>query len=74
MTVTLGAAFTRFQTLYLKKKFPDALSESLISYGTVGDLLVDTVCMQVSCIYRFLSVSNSGVCDRASKITIVCSV
>lgn len=31
----LGAAFTRFQTLYLCKKFPEALSDRLISYGQV---------------------------------------
>ena len=31
--VTVGAAFTRFQTLRLQKVFPDVLSENLISYG-----------------------------------------
>ena len=31
--ILLGAAFTRFQTLYLKKKFPEALEDKLISYG-----------------------------------------
>jgi DNA topoisomerase-3 len=34
LDLRIGAAFTRFQTLYLKKKFPNALSESLISYGS----------------------------------------
>lgn len=29
----LGAAFTRFQTLRLKKKFPTVLADLLISYG-----------------------------------------
>lgn len=29
-----GAAFTRFQTLRLKKVFPEALAEQLISYGS----------------------------------------
>lgn len=29
----IGAAFTRFQTLRLQKKFPAVLSEQLISYG-----------------------------------------
>ena len=29
-----GAAFTRFQTLRLKRKFPAALAEHLISYGS----------------------------------------
>lgn len=29
-----GAAFTRFQTLRLKRVFPEVLSEQLISYGS----------------------------------------
>jgi len=29
-----GAAFTRFQTLHLKQRFPQALADNLISYGS----------------------------------------
>lgn len=32
--IFLGAAFTRFQTLHLKRRFPQALAENLISYGS----------------------------------------
>jgi len=34
LDLRIGAAFTRFQTLRLQKKFPDVLSEQLISYGS----------------------------------------
>lgn len=34
LDLRIGAAFTRFQTLRLKRKFPDALAEQLISYGS----------------------------------------
>lgn len=32
--VSSGAAFTRFQTLRLRKIFPDILADQLISYGS----------------------------------------
>eukprot|EP00112_Aurelia_sp_Birch-Aquarium-sp1_P006025 Seg1673.6 transcript_id=Seg1673.6/GoldUCD/mRNA.D3Y31 product="DNA topoisomerase 3-alpha" protein_id=Seg1673.6/GoldUCD/D3Y31 len=34
LDLRIGAAFTRFQTLRLQKKFPDVLAEQLISYGS----------------------------------------
>ena len=34
LDLRIGAAFTRFQTLRLQKRFPDALAEQLISYGS----------------------------------------
>lgn len=34
MGLSLGAAFTRFQTLRLQKVFPSKLAESLVSYGS----------------------------------------
>ncbi|PVD39556.1 hypothetical protein C0Q70_02191 [Pomacea canaliculata] len=34
LDLRIGAAFTRFQTLRLKKVFPEALAEQLISYGS----------------------------------------
>ena len=30
----IGAAFTRIQTLFLRRKFPNQLAEQLISYGS----------------------------------------
>jgi DNA topoisomerase III len=34
MVMFLGASFTRFQTLRLRKLFPDILDQVLISYGS----------------------------------------
>ncbi|XP_076459295.1 DNA topoisomerase 3-alpha-like [Babylonia areolata] len=34
LDLRIGAAFTRFQTLRLKKVFPEALADQLISYGS----------------------------------------
>ncbi len=34
LDLRIGAAFTRFQTLRLKRVFPQALAEQLISYGS----------------------------------------
>ncbi|KFM57980.1 DNA topoisomerase 3-alpha, partial [Stegodyphus mimosarum] len=34
LDLRIGAAFTRFQTLRLKKVFPDILGNQLISYGS----------------------------------------
>ena len=31
---SVGAAFTRFQTLHLKRAFPQVLADQLISYGS----------------------------------------
>ncbi|KAA0184027.1 DNA topoisomerase [Fasciolopsis buskii] len=34
LDLRIGAAFTRFQTLRLRRVFPEALSDQLISYGS----------------------------------------
>lgn len=34
LDLRIGAAFTRYQTLRLQKRFPDVLSEQVISYGS----------------------------------------
>ena len=34
LDLRIGAAFTRFQTLRLRRVFPQALSDQLISYGS----------------------------------------
>ena len=59
----IGAAFTRFMTLRLKKRFPQLADYKMISYGTIGCVFVRFRVFSVSrgcCIACFYLFSERG--------------